>query len=175
MLNILEVKPYDVINGPGIRCSIWLAGCNNKCKDCWSPQTWNPNKGKKFNNIQFTIAHLISNPNIDGISILGGDPFYHLFNYDNNSVSELMKLLSMCHDTGKPVWLWTGYTYEDIKRRAIYYGLWEQIVKCVDVLIDGRFEVSKKDLNLLYRGSSNQRVINLKESEKLQEIIKVVE
>lgn len=82
----------------------------------------------------------------------------------------------MCHNTKKSVWLWTGYRYEDIKKQAIKAKLWETIVKCVDVIVDGKFEEDKKDLNLYYRGSSNQRIIDVKASENEGYIIeKVIE
>lgn len=177
-MNIIEIKPYDVVNGPGIRCSIWLAGCNNNCKGCFSKHTWDPKKGRNFVEIEYTLNHIITNPELDGISILGGDPFYHLFNpsYTDNSLNQLKLLLNMCHNTKKSVWLWTGYKYEDIKKQAIKAKLWETIVKCVDVIVDGKFEEDKKDLNLYYRGSSNQRIIDVKSSENEGYIIeKVVE
>ena len=74
MINILEVKQYDVINGPGIRCSIWVAGCNNHCEGCWSKHTWNPNQGKSLKECIPEIKKYLSNPKVTGVSILGGDP-----------------------------------------------------------------------------------------------------
>jgi len=166
MLKILKYQQYDVVNGPGIRCSIWLAGCNNHCKGCWSPQTWNPNEGVRFKDVVDKIIECVSNPRIDGISILGGDPLYWIMNDDlhisdslkADNVANLNRLLKICKASGKPVWLWTGYLYEDILKNE------PEVLDYIDVLIDGKFIEERKDLNLYWRGSSNQRVIDVKKS-----------
>lgn len=173
MLHILKYQQYDVVNGPGVRCSIWLAGCNNHCKNCWSPQTWNPTEGPRFINVIDAIEKCVNNPRIDGISILGGDPLYWLMN-DNldypyasiaDSVANLDRLLLMCKKSGKPVWLWTGYRYEEILKKKL------EVLNDIDVLIDGKFDESKKDLNLYWRGSSNQRVIDVKKSLEQKSVV----
>ena len=161
MINVIEYKKYDVINGPGIRCSIWLAGCNNHCKQCWSPQTWNPNQGEPLD--YDILKTYINNSRIDGISILGGDPFYHLFN--NNAYDETLKFLHFCNIYNKSIWIWTGYLYEDIK------GKYPELLKYITVLIDGKYDYTKRNLNLKWRGSSNQRIINVQESLKNNKII----
>lgn len=153
MLHILEVKQYDVVNGPGIRCSIWLAGCNNHCKGCWSSHTWNPNQGKDYKEALATIKSCINNPKIDGISILGGDPFYWIFQDNIEAKEELKSLLKLCHNTNKPIWVWTGYYYEDIPDEYLQY---------IDTLIDGKYDENQRNLNLKWRGSANQRIINIK-------------
>lgn len=165
MLKILDIKKYDVVNGPGIRCSIWLSGCSNHCKGCWSPHTWDANKGNEYKDNLIKIIEYVNNPKIDGISILGGDPFYWLFRNNKEAQEELKELLQICSDSGKPVWLWTGYTYELIK------GFYPDYLSYIDVLIDGKFKEELKDLNLYWRGSSNQRVINVQESLKHNNIV----
>nr|DAY45702.1 MAG TPA: anaerobic ribonucleoside-triphosphate reductase activating protein [Crassvirales sp.] len=183
MLRVIDIKQFDVVNGPDIRCSIWLSGCNNKCEGCWSPQTWDNNKGTPIIELWDKIDECINNPHIKGISILGGDPLFYLFNSiekirkgeENNTLKDLFLLLKKCHETKLSVWLWTGYTYEEIKQRCLTLGLWDSFVEYVDVLIEGRFELKNRDLTLMYRGSSNQRVIDLKNSVKRKQIIKVVE
>lgn len=162
-MNILEVKKYDVVNGPGIRCSIWIAGCNNYCKDCWSSHTWNPNNGKPYKECVTLIKEAINNSKIDGISILGGDPFYSLFNGTLKDKEELKDLLRIC--SIKPLWVWTGYKYEDLCKDYSDY------LSYIDVLIDGPFISKEKDLNLYYRGSSNQRIINVSQSLKENKVI----
>lgn len=174
MLKILKYQQYDVVNGPGIRCSIWLAGCNNHCKGCWSPQTWNPIAGVNFIDVVDKIQQCVDNPKIDGISILGGDPLYWIMNDDLNfdsdyiadSVSNIRRLLKMCKTSNKPVWLWTGYLYEDILKEQ------PEVLNYIDVLIDGKFIEERKDLNLYWRGSSNQRIIDVKKSLERGNIIK---
>lgn len=158
MLNILEIKQYDVINGPGIRCSIWVAGCNNHCEGCWSKHTWNPNQGRPLKECIPEIKNYLNNPKVTGVSILGGDPFYHLFNGDYNDV---VTLLMLCHSYNKPVWVWTGYTKEEIDKRLQELRIPNLLTAFVDILIDGRFDITKKDMNLKWRGSSNQRIIEL--------------
>lgn len=166
MLKILKYQQYDVVNGPGIRCSIWLAGCNNRCKGCWSPQTWNPLAGVNFIDVADKIQRCVDNPKIDGISILGGDPLYWIMkddlNFDSDyiadSISNVRILLKMCKASNKPVWLWTGYLYEDILKNE------PEVLNYIDVLIDGKFIEERKDLNLYWRGSSNQRIIDVKKS-----------
>ena len=173
MLHIIKFKQYDVVNGPGIRCSIWVAGCNNHCKNCWSTQTWNPIEGPKFINIVDNIIKCVNNPRIDSISILGGDPLYWIMNenldypdsFVANSINQLYYLLSICKKSKKPVWLWTGYLYEDILRKE------PKILDYIDILIDGKFEESKKDLSLYCRVSSNQRIIDVKKSLKENKIV----
>lgn len=173
MLHIIKYQQYDVVNGPGVRCSIWIAGCNNHCKNCWSPQTWNPIEGPRFINVVDNIIKCVNNSKIDGISILGGDPLYWIMNdnlqypdaYIADSINQLYYLLAICRRSEKPVWLWTGYCYEDILRKE------PKILDYIDVLIDGKFEESKKDLNLYWRGSSNQRIIDVKQSLKENRII----
>lgn len=153
MLKIIEIKQYDVVNGPGIRCSIWLSGCSNHCEGCWSPQTWNASKGNDFDLDK--IISYITNKNIDGISILGGDPFYWLFQDNTKAKKELLSLFKACYNTKKPVWVWTGYNYEYLKEHFPEY------LKYIDVIIDGKYDKTKRNLNLFWRGSENQRVIKL--------------
>lgn len=156
-MNILELKQYDVANGPGIRASIWVSGCSNKCEGCWSKHTWNPNQGTPYKEISSKIDELISNPNIDGISILGGDPFYWVINTPDYEFLQLLnKIKSYKKDL--TIWVWTGYTLEELKQNT--YA--KECLEYIDVLIDGKFEQDKKDLTLKYRGSSNQRVLYLK-------------
>ena len=173
MLHIIKFQQYDVVNGPGIRCSIWLAGCNNHCKNCWSPQTWNPIEGPKFINVVENIKQCVNNSRIDGISILGGDPLYWVMNdylqypdaYVTDNINQLYYLLAICKRSEKPVWLWTGYCYEDILRKE------PKILDYIDVLIDGKFDESKKDLSLYWRGSYNQRVIDVKKSLEQKSVV----
>ena len=169
-MNILEIKKYDIVNGPGIRCSIWVAGCNNNCKGCWSPHTWNPNQGKSLKESINEIKEAIYNPKVTGISILGGDPFYHLFNGDYD---DIVTLLLLCHQSRTPVWVWTGYRKEQIDKKLQELRIPNLLNSFVDVLIDGPFDITKKDMNLEWRGSSNQRIIDVKKTAKDNKIIEL--
>lgn len=156
-MNIIEVKQFDVVNGPGIRMSIWIAGCTNACKGCWSPHTWNRNQGTPLQEILPIIIKAIQHPKVTGVSILGGDPFMGFMESDDITIINLVKLLALYK---KPIWVWTGYKFENIVDKCIQFNILHDL-KAIDVIIDGRFEEEHKDLNLLYRGSSNQRVIDV--------------
>jgi anaerobic ribonucleoside-triphosphate reductase activating protein len=155
-MNIISIKPVDGINGPGVRCSIWIAGCNNKCEGCWSPKTWNPNQGKSFKNSIKEIILDISNINIDGVAILGGDPFYYIMNGIDSELLDLLLIIRNNLKHNQNIWLWTGYTLDEIKANPLAY----KCFKLIDFAVINRFELDKRDLTLPFRGSSNQQIIN---------------
>ena len=150
-MNIIDLKQYDVINGLGVRTSIWFAGCSNHCEGCWSPNTWNPNQGKALKDCLPRIEEYLKDKKTDGVSILGGDPLYSIFS--GTGASELIQLLKLCKSYNKNIWLWTGYTLDKIVEKC------PEVLGYIDVLIDGRYIKEKKDLNLYFRGSRNQRII----------------
>lgn len=155
MINLIKVQHYDVVNGPGIRTSIWFAGCNNNCKGCWSSFTWNPFQGKPLEEWKDKITTYLSDDKVKGVSVLGGDPLYWLF--QDKNVEELIEFFKFIHSFNKPVWVWTGYLFEKVKEKN------PEILKYIDILVDGKFEEPLKDMRLLWRGSANQRIINVKE------------
>lgn len=150
-MNILDIKGYDVVNGPGIRMSIWTAGCNNNCSECWAKHTWNPNQGKPTSECLSDIEEILLNNEIDGVSILGGDPLYSTFN--RNDSEDLIKILDLCKRYNKNIWLWSGYSFDDIYHKD------KRIFDKIDVIVEGKYDKDKRNLNLFYRGSSNQRII----------------
>lgn len=147
-MNILKLQQYDINNGDGVRASIWTAGCNHRCKGCWSSSIWNKDQGTPYIELKEDIIKLLSNNNIDGVSILGGDPLLGVMEYNDRDIIDLLKL---CKEYEQPVWLWTGFLIKNIPK---------EVISLCSVIIDGIFEVDKKDTTLKYRGSSNQRVIN---------------
>lgn len=155
-MNYAGLNSCDVANGPGFRVSLFVSGCRNKCPGCFNKEAWDFDYGEPF-----TIATLLKldnaleKPNIDGLSILGGDPFEP---ENIELVTAICKYVRAWYGNSKSIWVWTGYDFlED--------GLIDmEIMKYIDVLIDGRFEEDKKDLTLAYRGSWNQRVIDVKKS-----------
>lgn len=149
-MNIIDVKKYDVINGQGVRTSIWFSGCNNHCKGCWSQHTWNPKNGKPFSEWKGFIDECLNDEKTDGVSILGGDPLFHVFNSKKEEYQELIDLLKDCKEHGKSIWIWSGYNINEIKDKE------PLILEYADVIIDGKYDESKRDLNLNFRGSSNQ-------------------
>lgn len=148
-----DVKNFDVANGPGMRVSLFVSGCRNHCPGCFQPETWNFKYGKEFdeNTVQ-EIFRLYKNPNITGLSILGGEPFEP----ENYEVLEtLCYYLKLCWPE-KTIWVWTGYKFEDLKGNPL--------LAHIDVLVDGPFKQELKDLSLAFRGSSNQRIIDVQKS-----------
>lgn len=159
-MNYMEIKPYDIANGEGIRVSLWVAGCEHRCLGCHNPQTWNQSNGQQFCNFDMNnLINMLDNDNIAGITFTGGDPLHTQNREDIYKISENIKQIF----PHKTQWLWTGYKWEDIKHLPI--------MKNLDVLIDGKYEEDKRDITLKWRGSSNQRVIDVQKSLLLEEVI----
>ena len=164
-MHYAKVKEFDIANGPGIRTSLFVSGCSNHCKGCFQPETWNPFYGQEFTRETIEeILKSINNNYCAGLSILGGDPleFYNL-----EKVLELIQAFRKQFKNKKTIWMWTGYTIEEImedERRA-------NIVKLVDILVEGPFILEKRNLKLKYRGSSNQQIIDMQASQIFNSII----
>lgn len=146
-LNILDCSIAD---GEGVRVVLFVSGCSHHCKGCHNPESWDPNNGKEFTEeTKQKLFDLLCRDYIDGITFSGGDPLY-CNNYST--------ILNLCLEIkqkfpNKTIWLYTGYTFEEIQRL--------DIIKYIDVLVDGKFEIDKKDITLAFKGSSNQRIIRL--------------
>ena len=154
-MNYATIKKHDVANGPGVRVSLFVSGCTHHCKGCFNPETWSFTYGQEFTYETLSeLDRMLDNPNISGLSILGGDPFEP---ENREQVENICAYVKEFHPE-KSVWCWTGYLFEDLRNL--------EMMDYIDVLVDGRFEESLKDLRLKYRGSSNQRVIDVKESLK---------
>ncbi len=157
-MNIAQIRKYDIANGPGIRTSIFVSGCTHNCKNCFNKEYQNFNYGEEFNASTFKeIYEILSKPEIKGLNVLGGEPLQQT---KDPGLYNLLKELSKLN---KPIWLWTGYTFEEILALPNNDEV-EGILQYVDVLIDGRFIEEEKDLSLLYRGSRNQRVLDCQKS-----------
>lgn len=158
-MNYNRIRKMDISDGPGIRVSIFMQGCEFHCKNCFNPETWDFKKGKKFTNETIEkILELASKDYIQGLSILGGEPM-HPQNEENT-----LKLAKAFKEKypNKDIWMWSGFLYEDIKDKEVF--------KYIDVLIDGQYKDELHDFRLKYRGSSNQRVIDIKKSRKHSKI-----
>lgn len=155
-MNYGAIKNLDVANGPGCRVSLFVSGCRNHCKGCFQPETWDFNYGLKFTNETLVeLLEMLNDPHVAGLSILGGDPFEP---ENQDTVLDICKAVRAWYGDKKTIWMWTGYDF--IEDSLMYHP----IVKYIDVVVDGPFVEELKNLNLFYRGSSNQRVIDVKKS-----------
>ncbi len=155
-----QIRKMDISNGPGVRTSIFLQGCHFHCKDCFNSDTWDFNKGKIFSDdIIDKIIEISNHDYINGLSILGGEPLNPV------NIEGSIKLAASFKEKypDKNIWLWTGYKYEDILNK--------NILNYIDVLVDGQFISELHSPNLKWKGSSNQRVIDVKKTLKENKII----
>lgn len=158
MSNFHRIDTCNMVNGTGCRVVIWLSGCPHHCHGCFSPQTWHPNSGKEFTEDDFnTVFNALQETYCSGITLLGGDP---LAPYNLN----ISVLLAKCaKDLGKNVWCYTGYAFEHVKDL--------EVMKYIDVLVDGHFDIHKFNSKLKWRGSANQRIILVQESLEQDKIV----
>ena len=164
------IKWCDVSNGPGVRVSLYVSGCRNHCKGCFNPETWDFNFGEPFTKeTEDKIIQALKPDYIKGFTLLGGDPFEP----ENQVVlAPFLKRLREVYPN-KSFWCFTGYDYErDLLTGKLGDGdLVMDMLGCLDVLVDGRFVEELKDLNLKFKGSSNQRTILVQESLKQDEVV----
>lgn len=154
-MNYIKISPVDVANGPGCRTILWTAGCAHHCKECHNPETWNPSAGIEFNEkAKEELFECLSKPYIQGITLSGGDPLYV---NNRDTITKLCKEIKEKYPT-KDIWCYSGYTYEEIKDLPI--------LEYIDVLVDGEFILEQKDITLLFRGSKNQRLIDMDKTRK---------
>ena len=158
MLHFLKIRNFDVSNGSGIRVTVYFTGCCNNCKGCFNPETHDPNAGELFTKeTEEYIFELMKKPMISALNLQGGDPF---FPQSTQEIYEFLVDFRKKFKNTKDVWVWTGYTIEELYKREDKYT--HEILKLIDVLVDGPFILEKKDLRLKWRGSSNQRIFDMK-------------
>lgn len=153
-MNYAEIKKVDIANGPGVRVSLFVSGCRNHCKGCFNPETWDFDYGRPFTReTEDEIIEALRPSWIQGLSILGGEPT------EEENAAVLIPFLKRVRAAlpEKDIWLYSGYTYETLQG--------EEILTLVDVLVDGPFLLEQKDAGLAFRGSRNQRIIDLKEKD----------
>lgn len=159
-MNYANIKYFDVANGDGVRTSLFVSGCPHHCKGCFNEVAWDYNYGNEYNeDILKSIVESIKPYYIAGASILGGEPLAP----DNmKCVANTVKYIKDNTDN-KNIWLYSGYTWEEIIENTY---IKENILPFIDILVDGRFIEDLKDISLKFRGSSNQRIIDVKKSLK---------
>lgn len=165
-MNYANIIPCDIANGEGIRTSLFVSGCTNHCQRCFNEETQDFNYGQLYTpETEQVILKQISKPYIAGLSILGGEPLCQ----NNAGLTCLIELANAVHDLGKTVWLWTGFVWEDFDH--IKMSLNKALLHNCDVVVDGPFIEAQKDLTLAFRGSSNQRIIDVQKTLTQNKII----
>lgn len=156
-MNYHNILHDDMVNGEGLRVVLFVSGCDHHCEGCQNPQTWKVDSGIPFDEAAVNeIMNELENPYIDGITFSGGDPLH-----PNNLpiVKKLCEDIKLKFENRKTIWLYTGYTIEEIIRSDEL----KDILSYIDILVDGKFEKDKVDVYYCWAGSTNQRVINIKE------------
>ena len=169
-MNYSKINPCDIANGPGCRVTLFVSGCTNRCRGCFQPETWDFDYGKHFtNDTEQEVLSLLSKPYIKGLTLLGGDPM------EPQNQKALLPFIHHVKEEypGKDIWCYTGFAYEHLKNEGSYChcDVTDELLSLLDVLVDGKFREELKDPSLWFRGSSNQRIIDLKKTEATNAIV----
>jgi len=161
---IADYKPFMFVDGEGVRCSIYVSGCLFACKGCFNRAIQNFNYGTPYTKeLEDQIIADLSHDYVQGLTLLGGEPFL------NTGVClQLVKRVKQEFGESKDIWAWSGYTFDELLKESEDKL---ELLNLVDVLVDGRFELSKRDLTLQFRGSSNQRIIDVDKSLVASEVV----
>ena len=154
-MRVLGYLPNSIVDGVGIRQVFFLSGCPHHCKGCHNPQSWNPSGGEHYT-VEEIVTKALSSPY--DVTFSGGDPLYQLT--ELNAVMSLIK-------PNRGIWVYTGYTWEEIIENEAL----KSVLQHIDVLVDGRFEEDKRNTELVFRGSENQRIIDVQKSLEANEIV----
>ncbi|MGI6008144.1 MAG: anaerobic ribonucleoside-triphosphate reductase activating protein [Ruminococcus sp.] len=155
-----NITKDDMLNGDGLRVVLWVAGCSHCCRECQNPQTWDPNGGIPFDQAaKEELFEQLEKTYVSGVTFSGGDPLH------KNNITEVTRLAKEIKEKfpKKTIWLYTGSLWENVER--------EEIARYLDVCVDGEFIVEQKDTSLKWKGSSNQRVIDVKKTLETGEIV----
>lgn len=162
-MNYGTIKNFDIANGTGVRVSLFVSGCSHHCLGCFNAIAWDYNYGNEFTKeVENMLINMINNPNIEGLSLLGGEPFDPL--NQKGLIEFLRRVKNEC--PGKNIWSWTGYTYERdlVPGGSAYTDVTDEMLSYLDILVDGKFVLAEKNINIRFRGSTNQRIIDMKKS-----------
>lgn len=155
-----EIKNHDIANGEGVRVTLFVSGCTNRCPHCFQPQTWDFGYGQLFTaETEERLLSLLAPGYIAGLSVLGGEPFEPS---NQRALTPFLRRVRAQYPD-KTIWSWTGFTWEQLHTPGSHCRceVTDELLSLLDVLVDGRFEQARKDLTLRFRGSSNQRLIDL--------------
>ena len=161
-MNYANIKFYDIANGVGVRTSLFVSGCRNCCEDCFNKETWSFSYGEPYTeSVEEQILDSLAPAYISGLTVLGGEPF------EKENQAAVLALIKKVKERypQKTVWIFSGFTYEEIMEGSrVSTSVAKEILALADVLVDGRFEKDKKNISLKFRGSENQRIIDLKQT-----------
>lgn len=168
-MNYAAIKPYDIANGPGVRVSLFVSGCTHHCPGCFNPEAWDFRYGEEFTNeVLQNVIDMLEPEHISGLTILGGEPM------EPENIFYVYTFVDLVRRTmpWKTIWLYTGSTFEELRERKGMLGLaTEEIFRLINVLVDGPFIETQKNISLQFRGSENQRIIDMPQTMKCGEIV----
>ncbi|KRN56375.1 anaerobic ribonucleoside-triphosphate reductase-activating protein [Carnobacterium divergens DSM 20623] len=155
--HIADYKPFNFVDGEGVRCSLYVSGCLFACEGCYNKVAQSFQYGTPYTKeLEDRIIEDLAKPYVQGLTLLGGEPFL------NTGVTiQLAKRIRVEFGSTKDIWSWTGYTWDELMMETADKL---ELLSLIDIVVDGRFELSKKDLSLQFRGSSNQRIIDVPRS-----------
>lgn len=162
-MNYATIKPFDVANGPGVRVSLFVSGCTHRCKNCFNQEAWDFNYGELFTEKEEQrILEALKPDYIKGFSLLGGEPFEKS---NQEVLSEFLPKIKEAYPE-KTIWCYTGYDFEKdlLTGRITDKEITDRMLFCIDILVDGKFVEELKNLKLRFKGSENQRIIDVKKS-----------
>lgn len=165
-----EIKNCDIANGIGVRVSLFVSGCTNHCEECFQPQTWDFNYGKPFTSqTEDEIIEMLSPYYIDGLTLLGGEPMEPA---NQRALLPFVRRVKKLYPN-KTIWCFTGFLLDEELQKESYARceVTDELLSMIDVLVDGRFVKALHDITLRFRGSSNQRIIDLPQTLKKGEIV----
>ena len=167
-MHFASIKNFDVANGVGVRVSLFVSGCNHHCKGCFNQEAWDFNYGKEFSEEEFSkIIEMLKPDYIKGLTLLGGEPM-ELVNQEG--ILPLVKKVKEIYPN-KTVWCYSGFTFEQIMTMREKWNITRELIQYFDVLVDGKFDIEKKDLSIKFRGSRNQRIIDMQKSLKENSVV----
>lgn len=154
---VADYKPFVMVDGEGVRCSLYVSGCPFACEGCFNEAAWNFRYGQPYTSeLEDRIIADLGHEAVQGLTLLGGEPFL------NTEVClRLARRVRQVFGAGKDIWCWSGYTFEELREQPFFAHQDKvELLGLLDVLVDGRFELTQRDLSLAFRGSRNQRVLD---------------
>ena len=169
-MNYGSIKKTDIANGIGVRVALFVSGCTHHCRECFNPQTWDFGYGDPYTaDTEREIMDALAPEYINGLSLLGGEPM------EPDNQRALLPLIRAVHNTypGKDIWIYSGYTFDVdlVEGGKAFCEATDEILSMTDIMVDGEFEIERKNISLRFRGSENQRIIRAKDSKKAGVVI----